>query len=77
LSTKIHVTTDALGNLLSFHLSPGQACDYDKDLDKSRHLIENFFAKLKQSNLPAHHRDPFDRLLVARSQVEKMTLEGV
>jgi transposase len=100
LSTKIHATTDALGNPLSFHLSPGQACDldgsdlllpkltaqtiladkgydadkrvievliaqgktvvipskcnrinprdYDKDLYKSRHLIENFFAKLKQ-----------------------------
>jgi transposase len=89
-----------LGNPLSFHLTPGQACDldgsdlllpeltaqtiladkgydadkrviepltaqgktavippksnrivpreYDKDLYKARHLIENFFAKLKQ-----------------------------
>jgi transposase len=100
LSTKIHATVDALGNPLSFHLTPGQACDldgadkllpdlvantvladkgydadkrvldqlqrqgktpvippkrnratlraYDKDLYKARHLIENFFAKLKQ-----------------------------
>lgn len=100
MSTKIHTTTDALGNPLGFHLTPGQACDldgsdlllpkltaqtiladkgydadkrviepliangktavipsksnritprdYDKDLYKSRHLIENFFAKLKQ-----------------------------
>lgn len=100
MSTKIHATTDALGNPLSFHLTPGQACDldgsdlllpkltaqtiladkgydadrrvvelliaqgktvvipsksnriapreYDKDLYKARHLIENFFAKLKQ-----------------------------
>jgi transposase len=100
LSTKIHATTDALGNPLSFHLTPGQACDldgadlllpkltaetvladkgydadrrviellqsqgktavippkrnriapreYDRDLYKARHLIENFFAKLKQ-----------------------------
>jgi transposase len=91
---------DALGNPLSFHLTPGQACDldgadqllpnivadtvladkgydadervierleslgktavippkrnrtspgdYDRDLYKARHLIENFFAKLKQ-----------------------------
>lgn len=91
---------DALGNPLSFHLTPGQACDlegadqllpsvvaetilgdkgydahervievlpaqgktavipprrdrqqpreYDKELYKSRHLIENFFAQLKQ-----------------------------
>jgi transposase len=100
LSTKIHAITDALGNPLSFDLTPGQACDldgadrllpdvvadivladkaydadervlqrleaqgktavippkrnrkqqryYDKELYKARHLIENFFAKLKQ-----------------------------
>ncbi len=29
------------------------------------------------SNLPVHHRDPFDRVLIARSQVEKMTLATV
>lgn len=29
------------------------------------------------SNLPPHHRDPFDRLLIAQSQVEKMTLATV
>ncbi len=100
MSTKIHATVDALGNPLSFHLTPGQACDldgadqllpdlvadtiladkaYDADervieplqatgktvvippksnrtiardyaqhLYKARHLIENFFAHLKQ-----------------------------
>ena len=101
LSTKIHVTCDALGNPTEFHLTPGQDHDlegadalmdrltqadavladkaydadervrnklqekgcravipprsnrnypsnYDKDLYQSRHLIENFFAKLKQ-----------------------------
>ncbi|WP_242053834.1 IS5 family transposase [Nostoc sp. FACHB-888] len=100
LSTKIHAVVDALGNPLSFHLTPGQICDldgadqllpnivadtvladkgydadervierleslgktavippkrnrtsprdYDRDLYKARHLIENFFAKLKQ-----------------------------
>ncbi|MDZ8223568.1 IS5 family transposase [Nostoc sp. ChiVER01] len=99
LSTKIHAVVDALGNPLSFYLTPGQACDldgadqllptvvadtvladksydadervierleslgktavippkrnrtrprdYDRDL-YTRHLIENFFAKLKQ-----------------------------
>lgn len=25
-------------------------------------------------NLPFHHRDPFDRLLIAQAQVEKLTL---
>lgn len=100
LSTKIHATTDALGNPTGFHLTPGQAHDLvgadellantqadtllaDKAYDaqkrlidplekagkqvvipsrsknlvqrscdwhlyKARHLIENFFAKLKQ-----------------------------
>ncbi len=29
LSTKMHATVDALGNPLSFHLTPVQACDLD------------------------------------------------
>lgn len=29
LSTKIHALVDALGNPLSFHLTPGQVCDLD------------------------------------------------
>jgi len=28
-------------------------------------------------NLPSHHRDPFDRLLIAQSQIEEMTLATV
>jgi PIN domain nuclease of toxin-antitoxin system len=27
-----------------------------------------------QANLPLHHRDPFDRLLVAQAQVEKIAI---
>ena len=102
MSTKLHATCDALGNPISFHLTPGQASDlagaeallpdlvkhvqalladkaydaqervldvleqaevtsvippkanrtqpraYDTHLYQARHLIENFFAKLKQ-----------------------------
>jgi transposase len=100
LSTKIHALVDALGNPLSFLLTPGQAHDlqgadallpqmeatvlladkafdadqrvieplqaagktavippksnrktqraYDKEMYKARHLIENFYCKLKQ-----------------------------
>jgi transposase len=100
LSTKIHVTVDALGNPTGFHLTPGQVHDlegadallpdtpaatviadkaydaqervidplqkagkgivippkrcrrqareYDKHLYRARHLIEQFFNKLKQ-----------------------------
>ena len=40
LSTKIHATVDALGNLLSFHLTPGQACD----LDGADQLLPNIVA---------------------------------
>lgn len=29
LSTKIHAVVDALGNPVSFHLTPGQACDLE------------------------------------------------
>ena len=55
LSTKIHTVVDALGNPVDFFLNGGEAHDlvgadrdYDRDLYKARHLIENFFAKLKQ-----------------------------
>jgi transposase len=30
LSTKIHAVVDALGNPLSFHLTPGQPCDLER-----------------------------------------------
>ncbi len=29
---------------------------------------------LQTARLPAHHRDPFDRMLIAQAQVERMTL---
>lgn len=29
------------------------------------------------ASLPLHHRDPFDRLLVAQAQIEKMTIVSV
>jgi PIN domain nuclease of toxin-antitoxin system len=29
---------------------------------------------LQVANLPPHHRDPFDRLLVAQAQVERLTI---
>jgi len=28
------------------------------------------------ASLPWHHRDPFDRLLIAQSEVEKLTILG-
>lgn len=29
---------------------------------------------LRAGALPTHHRDPFDRLLIAQAQLEKLTL---
>ncbi len=29
---------------------------------------------VRAAELPAHHRDPFDRMLVARAQAEQLTL---
>jgi transposase len=117
LSTKIHATTDALGNPTGFMLTPGQAHDlqgadgllpdleadvlladkaydanervlgllqkagktavippkrtrkeqrdYDKELYKARHLIENFFCKLKQYRAIATRYDKTARNFLA------------
>jgi transposase len=117
LSTKIHVTVDALGNPIGVHLTGGQACEldgadvllpqlrartviadkgfdaearvltplreagkraviparakrlqprsYDRELYKARHLIENFFAKLKQFRAIATRYDKTARNFLA------------
>ena len=117
MSTKIHALVDALGNPLSFILTPGQAHDlegadallphmaadtlladkafdadervierlraagksavippksnrkiqrvYDKEVYKARHLIENFFCKLKQFRAIATRYDKTSRNFLA------------
>ena len=117
MSTKIHALVDALGNPLSFLLTPGQAHDlegadalvpqlaadtlladkafdaderviepllaagktavippksnrkiqrdYDKEAYKARHLIENFFCKLKQFRAIASRYDKTARNFLA------------
>ena len=117
MSTKIHTLVDALGNPLSFHLTPGQAHDlqgadallpdmeadtlladrafdadqrviipllaagktcvipqrstrklprpFDKQLYKARHLIENFYCKLKQFRAIATRYDKTARNFLA------------
>jgi PIN domain nuclease of toxin-antitoxin system len=44
-----------------------------QNLDFQLLSIENSHI-LKVETLPFHHRDPFDRLLIAQSQVENLTL---
>ena len=117
MSTKIHALVDALGNPLSFLLTPGQAHDlagadallpemaadtlladkafdadervidpllargksfvipprsnrkihrdFDKEAYKARHLIENFFCKLKQYRAIATRHDKTARNFLA------------
>jgi transposase len=117
LSTKIHATTDALGNPTGFFLTGGEAHDlagadhllprlaadaliadkafdaeerviqplqaagitpvippkagrksprdYDRELFKARHLIENFFARLKQFRAIATRYDKTKRNFLA------------
>jgi transposase len=117
LSTKIHATTDALGNPTGFHLTGGQASDlagadallpgvaaemviadkgydaearvlaplreagkvavipprrnrteqreYDRDLYEARHLIANFFCKLKPYRAIATRYDKTARNFLA------------
>ena len=119
MSTKIHATTDALGNPTGFLLTPGQASDlegadvllpdlkaqtfladkaydadervldplqqagktavippkrnrvvrrsHDQELYKERHLIENFFCKLKQFRAIATRYDKTARHFLAAS----------
>jgi hypothetical protein len=43
------------------------------DLGEARFLVKAAHA-LAVARLPLHHRDPFDRLLIAQSDVEQMTL---
>jgi PIN domain nuclease of toxin-antitoxin system len=43
----------------------------------SRGLAVEHAHSLRVAELPLHHRDPFDRLLVAQAQVEKLTIVTV
>lgn len=37
-------------------------------------LTVNQFHALRVSSLPLHHRDPFDRLLIAQAQIERLPI---
>lgn len=40
----------------------------------SRGLAVEHAHALRVAELPSHHRDPFDRLLIAQAQIEKLTI---
>ena len=44
------------------------------DKEGFKHLPVTFFHAEQAGNLPLHHRDPFDRILVAQTQAEGLTL---
>jgi PIN domain nuclease of toxin-antitoxin system len=52
------------------------AGDYLEELERHRFTPLNITMEhaLAVENLPPHHADPFDRMLVAQAQVEKLTL---
>jgi PIN domain nuclease of toxin-antitoxin system len=41
---------------------------------RTRPLAISWEHAIHVSDLPAHHRDPFDRLLIAQAQIEKVTI---
>ena len=43
----------------------------------SRGLAVEHAHTLRVADLPTHHRDPFDRLLIAQAQIEKLTIVTV
>jgi PIN domain nuclease of toxin-antitoxin system len=44
------------------------------DMTGVRALGVDLAHALRVSTLPAHHRDPFDRLLIAQAQIEDLTI---
>jgi transposase len=106
LSSKIQALVDALGNLVGFFLTGGEAHDlvgadervvnpliaagktvvipprahrqvsrdYDRDLFKARHLIENFFARLKQFRAIATRYDKTARNFLADVRLAAITI---
>ena len=55
---------------------PTDAAYYHRHLEQLRAKVlpVNLTHSLQMMHLPLHHRDPFDRLLVAQAQVEGLTL---
>ena len=56
--------------------APGAASRFHElvEADGFRHLAITHFHCLRASGYPAEHRDPFDRLLAAQSELEGLTL---
>jgi PIN domain nuclease of toxin-antitoxin system len=56
---------------------PTSAADWLSDPRHRRDMIElpiSFAHAIRAGTLPQHHRDPFDRMLVAQAQVEGLVL---
>ena len=73
----------SVASLWELVIKAGRRVGFDVDADEFRwRLQENGFEELdvtaphvlEVGRLPALHRDPFDRLLVAQARVEELTL---
>ncbi len=53
---------------------PVESLDYELQENSFQLLPINTSHIVQSTGLPMHHRDPFDRMLIAQSQIEKLTL---
>lgn len=54
--------------------SPREVIAAALDETPARGIVAEFDHVIRAGSLPLHHRDPFDRLLVAQAQIENLTL---
>jgi len=59
---------------LSLPVPPEQYVPASMERSDTASLPVSVAHALRVASLPAHHRDPFDRLLVAQAQLERLTL---
>ncbi len=59
---------------LTLPRSPADYVPHALERSRVRPLAVTLAHSLQVAELPRHHRDPFDRLLVAQAQVEELTL---
>ena len=57
---------------LPLHMPPPEFIAALQDLERIAILLVDFSHAIGLASLPFHHRDPFDRLLIAQAQVENL-----
>ena len=55
---------------LQLHMPPSEFVPAIMEIDRVSLLPIDFKHAIRLASLPFHHRDPFDRLLIAQAQIE-------